>query len=101
MALPLLEGPSVVVSTTKLESASYTSMTMGVLARCGVHVRWSPALNGFGVEPGVYGPFEETVEADWSQAAFWYAAIGASRASRPRGTRRWWATIKSWPLQAR
>ena len=58
LALPLLEGPSVVLSTTKLESASYVSMTMGVLERCGVRVRWSPALNGFGVEPGVYGPFE-------------------------------------------
>ena len=85
MALPLLEGPSVVVSTTKLESASYTSMTMGVLARCGVHVRWSPALNGFGVEPGVYGPFEETVEADWSQAAFWYAALSLGSNLRLRG----------------
>ena len=85
MALPLLDGPSVVISTTKLESASYTSMTMGVLARCGVHVRWSPALNGFGVEPGVYGPFEETVEADWSQAAFWYAAISLGSNLRLRG----------------
>ncbi len=85
MALPLLEGPSVVVSTTKLESASYTSMTMGVLARCGVHVRWSPALNGFGVEPGIYSPFEETVEADWSQAAFWYAAISLGSNLRLRG----------------
>lgn len=85
MALPLLEGPSVVISTTKLESASYTSMTMGVLARCGVHVRWSPALNGFGVEPGIYSPFEETVEADWSQAAFWYAAISLGSNLRLRG----------------
>lgn len=85
LALPLLEGPSVVVSTTKLESASYVSMTMGVLERCGVRVRWSPALNGFGVEPGVYGPFEETVEADWSQAAFWYAAIALGSNLRLRG----------------
>lgn len=85
MALPLLEGPSVVISATKLESASYTSMTMGVLARCGVHVRWSPALNGFGVEPGIYSPFEETVEADWSQAAFWYAALSLGSNLRLRG----------------
>lgn len=85
MALPLLDGPSVVVSTTKLESSSYTSMTMGVLARCGIHVRWSPSLNGFGVEPGVYAPFEETVEADWSQAAFWYAAITLGSNLRLRG----------------
>ena len=85
MALPLLDGPSVVLSTTKLESASYVSMTMGVLARAGVQVRWSPALNGFGVEPGVYAPFEETVEADWSQAAFWYAAIALGSNLRLRG----------------
>ena len=85
LALPLLEGPSVVVSTTKLESASYTAMTMGVLERCGIRVRWSPALNGFGVEPGIYSPFEETVEADWSQAAFWYAAIALGSNLRLRG----------------
>ena len=85
MALPLLDGPSVAVSTTKLESASYVSMTMGVLARCGIQVRWSPALNGFGIEPGVYSPFEETVEADWSQAAFWYAAIALGSNLRLRG----------------
>ena len=85
MALPLLEGPSLVLSTTKLESASYTSMTMGVLERCGIRVRWSPRLNGFGVEPGVYSPFEETVEADWSQAAFWYAAVSLGSNLRLRG----------------
>lgn len=85
LALPLLEGPSVVVSTTKLESASYTAITMGVLERCGIRVRWSPALNGFGVEPGIYSPFEETVEADWSQAAFWYAAIALGSNLRLRG----------------
>lgn len=85
LALPLLEGPSVVISTTKLESASYAAMTMGVLERCGVRVRWSPALNGFGVEPGIYAPFEETVEADWSQAAFWYAAIALGSNLRLRG----------------
>lgn len=85
LALPLLEGPSVVISTTKLESASYTAMTMGVLERCGIRVRWSPQLNGFGVAPGVYAPFAETVEADWSQAAFWYAAIALGSNLRLRG----------------
>ena len=85
LALPLLEGPSVIISTTKLESAPYAAMTMGVLARCGIRVRWSQALNGFGVEPGIYSPFEETVEADWSQAAFWYAAIALGSNLRLRG----------------
>ena len=85
LALPLLEGPSVIISTTKLESAPYAAMTMGVLARCGIRVRWSRALNGFGVEPGIYSPFEETVEADWSQAAFWYAALSLGSNLRLRG----------------
>ena len=85
LALPLLEGPSVIISTTKLESAPYAAMTMGVLARCGIRVRWSQALNGFGVEPGIYSPFEETVEADWSQAAFWYAALSLGSNLRLRG----------------
>ena len=85
MALPLLDGPSVVVSTTALESASYVSMTMDVLERCGIRVRYSPQLNGFGVTPGVYCPFEAAVEADWSQAAFWYAAITLGSSLRLRG----------------
>ena len=84
-ALPLLEGPSAVISTTKLESASYVSMTMGVLERAGIRVRWSPGLNGFGIEPGIYAPFEETVEADWSQAAFWYAALALGSNIRLKG----------------
>ena len=85
MALPLLDEPSAVVSTTKLESASYVTMTMGVLERCGIQVRYSPRLNGFGVAPGVYQPFEETVEADWSQAAFWYAALALGSNIRLKG----------------
>ena len=85
MALPLLEGPSVVVSTTALESASYVTMTMGVLDQCGVRVRYSPQINSFGVSPGIYCPLETVVEADWSQAAFWYAAITLGSSLRLRG----------------
>nr|WP_326171690.1 3-phosphoshikimate 1-carboxyvinyltransferase [uncultured Oscillibacter sp.] len=85
MALPLLEGPSVVVSTTALESASYVTMTMGVLDQCGVRVRYSPQINSFGVSPGIYCPLETVVEADWSQAAFWYAAITLGSGLRLRG----------------
>ena len=85
MALPLLEGPSVIVSTTPLESASYITMTMGVLEQCGIRVRYSPQINSFGVSPGIYCPFESAVEADWSQAAFWYAAITLGSGLRLRG----------------
>lgn len=85
MALPLLEGPSVITSTTELESASYVTMTMGVLEQCGIQVRYSPQVRSFGVVPGVYAPFEAAVEADWSQAAFWYAASTLGSNLRLRG----------------
>lgn len=85
MALPLLDGPSLVVSTTPLESASYITMTMGVLEKCGIQVRYSRKLNGFAVSPGVYAPFAAEAEADWSQAAFWYAASALGSMVQIRG----------------
>lgn len=85
LALPLLEEPSILVSTTPLESASYVTLTMNVLELCGIRVRYSPRHGGFGVCPGVYAPFEAAVEADWSQAAFWYAAIALGSNLRLRG----------------
>lgn len=85
LALPLLEEPSILVSTTPLESASYVTMTMNVLELCGIQVRYSPRHGGFGVCPGIYSPFEAAVEADWSQAAFWYAAIALGSNLRLRG----------------
>ena len=85
MALPLLDGPSAVISTTRLESASYVSMTMGVLEQSGISIQYAPEINGFGVEAGVYCPFDCTVEADWSQAAFWYAANALGSSLRLRG----------------
>ena len=86
MALPLLEGPSVVTSTTALESASYVTLTMGVLQQCGIQVRYAPERWSFGVLPGVYAPLEDAaVEADWSQAAFWYAAMALGSRVRLRG----------------
>lgn len=73
-ALALLDGPSVVRSTTALESRSYLTMSLRVLASYGI--TWEEP------EPGVftcagglsYRPGDYTVETDWSAAAFWYAA---------------------------
>ena len=49
-------------------------MTRTVLELAGVESRWEGDVLHI---PGRqrYAPFEATVEADWSQAAFWYAAI--------------------------
>lgn len=87
LALPLLEGPSTLISTTPLESASYVTMTMGALERAFVPVRCVHAPEGFRfqVAPAIYQPFDATAEADWSQAAFWLAAAALGSPVRLRG----------------
>ena len=73
-ALPLLNGDSILVSTTPLESRDYLEMTRQALAAAGVTTRWADE-NTLCVPGGqAYQPFTATAEADWSQAAFWYAA---------------------------
>ena len=72
--LPLLNGDSTLMSTTPLESRDYLEMTRQALAAAGVTTRWADE-NTLCVPGGqVYQPFTATVEADWSQAGFWYAA---------------------------
>lgn len=73
-ALPLLEGNSTVVSTTELESSDYISMTVQALRAAGIHALGQPGRRRWLVPAGRFRPFDATVEADWSQAAFWYAA---------------------------
>ena len=72
-ALSLLDAPSTVRSTTPLESADYVAMTIEAMARSGVQVEKEDERT-FTVTPAPYRPFSATVEGDWSQAAFWYAA---------------------------
>ena len=70
---PLLDGDSTLVPTTPLESRDYLELTRQVQALAGVRSRWQgDALFIPGGQR--YRPFEAAVEADWSQAAFWYAA---------------------------
>jgi 3-phosphoshikimate 1-carboxyvinyltransferase len=71
-ALSLVDGHSAVVSTTALESADYISMTIQAMAQAGVAV--SAEGTTFRVSGSAYRSFDGTVEADWSQAGFWYAA---------------------------
>ena len=75
-ALPLLDGPSTIVPTTAVESWDYILMTLDALTGAGVTAA-EPHTPGeaFRVCPSAYQPFDRAVEADWSQAAFWYAAI--------------------------
>ena len=73
-ALPLLEGESAIRLTTDLESRDYADMTMDALARFGVRAEWD-GNRSFRVPGGQrYQPRDMAIEADWSSAAFWYAA---------------------------
>ena len=74
-ALPLTSGASRLRATTPLESWDYIAMTMDALAGAGVAVTANEAGDAFQITgPMAYEPGNRTVEADWSNAAFWYAA---------------------------
>ncbi len=72
-ALSLRDGDSEIVLTSPLESRGYVDMTLDALGLFGIYPE--ARENGFFI-PGnrVYEPQDFIVEADWSQAAFWYAA---------------------------
>ena len=76
-ALPLLEGDSEIQLTTGLESRGYVDMTLDALAQFGVSVDYDGDRR-FRV-PGnqAYRHRDLAIEGDWSNAAFWYAAISA------------------------
>ena len=74
-ALALLDAPSEIISTTALESSDYLNMTMDAMEQSGVSVSVSEDGRAFRVTPSPYASFDSTVEADWSQAGFWYAAL--------------------------
>ena len=73
-ALPLLDGDSTIVSTTALESSDYISMTLEAMARAGAAPEMGAGRQSYRVTPADYRPVDAAVEADWSQAGFWYAA---------------------------
>ena len=73
MALPLLEGESRLTAETPLESVGYLNMTREVLEMAGVAVSFE--AGSYRLPGGQrYQAGDRTVEGDWSQAAFWYAA---------------------------
>lgn len=74
LALPLLDGDSVLISTTPLESVSYVTMTIDCMANHGVHVYYD-GTDTFRI-PGnqQYRAGRYIIEGDYSQAAFWLSA---------------------------
>ena len=71
-ALPLLKGNSKIVLTSPLESRGYVTMTLDALGLFGVYPE--ARETGFFI-PGHqrYQSQNFAIEADWSQAGFWYA----------------------------
>ena len=72
-ALPLLDGKSEMIPTTELESLDYIRMTIQAQELAGLE-QPGRENGGFVVKGQSYRPMEVSVEADWSQAGFWYAA---------------------------
>ncbi len=73
-ALPLLDGDSKLILTTSLESADYVSMTLDTLKTFGIQAKWENTSTLLIRGRQTYRPCDMAIEADWSQAAFWYAA---------------------------
>ena len=85
-ALPRLHGDSEIVLTAPLESKGYIDLTVEVLRGFGISVRETP--RGWLVPGGqAYRSGERTVEADWSNAAFWLCAGAAGGDVRLAGLR--------------
>ena len=76
-ALPLLNGPSAIIPTTPLESEGYIQMTLQAMGQFGVEMPVTMSLPPQYHPQGnqTYRAADASVEADWSQAAFWYAAM--------------------------
>ncbi len=74
LALPLLEGDSLLTLTTQLESSAYVAMTLDCQKTFGLRIQ--PSETGWAIPGGqtYRAPGSFTVEGDWSNAAFWLAA---------------------------
>ena len=84
-ALPLLEGDSEIVLSSALESRGYVDMTLAMLKDFGVRVE-NRDYALFSI-PGKqkFTAKDVTIEADWSQAAFWLAAASLGSPVRTAG----------------
>lgn len=78
-ALPLVKSDTVIELNTPLHSRSYVDMTLEVLKRSGIHILENKQY--FMIQGNqTYTPIDYTIEGDYSQAAFFFAAgtIGKS-----------------------
>ena len=73
MALACLERPSGLLFDRRPPSLPYAMMTAHVMGLFGSEANIS--RKGAYINGGGYRPLDLEIEGDWSQAAFWYAAI--------------------------
>lgn len=73
-ALPLLDEPTEIVVTGKLESARYIDITLEALAAFGITPEKTPTGWRFTGEEHFHSPEKLAVEGDWSNGAFWLVA---------------------------
>jgi len=73
-ALPLLEGDSEIVLTTKLESSAYVDITLSALKKFGIEIETTE--KGYFVKGSqrYISPDRLCVDGDWSNAAFFLVA---------------------------
>ena len=83
MALPLLQGDSILQMTGPVESRPYIDITLSLLRRFGIVTEEQDGkgeiTGSFFIKGGqkYRGPAQVEVEGDWSNAAFWLAAGAA------------------------
>lgn len=72
-SLPLLDGDSKIIITTKLESKGYVDLTLDILSKFGIKATFNENIIEI---PGnqEYKPFDYRVEGDYSQSAFYLLA---------------------------
>ena len=78
-ALPLLSGNSTLTVTGALQSARYVAMTEQALAEAGILIKKDGPVWQIGGEQRYAAPSVQTVEGDWSNAAFFLCMGALSR----------------------
>lgn len=72
-ALPLLDGDSIIHITSPLQSKGYIDLTLQMLNQYGIEIKYEN--NNFFIKGNQqYVPHDYTIEGDFSQAAFYFAA---------------------------
>ncbi|MBR2955188.1 MAG: 3-phosphoshikimate 1-carboxyvinyltransferase [Ruminococcus sp.] len=72
-ALPLAKEDSEIIMTSHLESRPYVDITIDILRRYGIEI--SETENSFLIKGNQkYTPYDEHIEGDYSQAAFFFVA---------------------------